>query len=125
MRLIISGGGTGGHVYPALAVVPELNRLVKQRRDELAVRWIGTVDGMEQGEVFAAKWPLEVFQYGSNLLAAVSGGTGFTPGPTGVQSSLGGAMSGAAIGARISGGSMFGAGAGALLGGIGGYLLGR
>lgn len=35
-------------MYPALGVVPELNRLVKQRRDKLEVHWIGTVDGMEQ-----------------------------------------------------------------------------
>ena len=76
-------------------------------------------------DVAAARWDLEVFQYGSNLLAAVSGGTGFTPGPTPGASALGGAFSGAAIGARVSGNSAIGAGAGAVLGGIGGYLLGK
>ncbi|MBI1880806.1 MAG: UDP-N-acetylglucosamine--N-acetylmuramyl-(pentapeptide) pyrophosphoryl-undecaprenol N-acetylglucosamine transferase, partial [Chloroflexi bacterium] len=47
MRLIISGGGTGGHVYPALAVVPKL----KQRCAELDILWIGSSDGMEQALV--------------------------------------------------------------------------
>jgi UDP-N-acetylglucosamine--N-acetylmuramyl-(pentapeptide) pyrophosphoryl-undecaprenol N-acetylglucosamine transferase len=45
--LIISGGGTGGHVYPALAVVPKL----KQQCAELDLLWIGSRDGMEQALV--------------------------------------------------------------------------
>lgn len=61
-------------MYPALAVVPELNRLVKQRRDELAVRWIGTVDGMEQGLVERAGLTFESIAAGGlrgrNSLAA-------------------------------------------------------
>ncbi|RYF67007.1 MAG: hypothetical protein EOO39_22020, partial [Cytophagaceae bacterium] len=27
MRVIISGGGTGGHIYPAIAIANELKRL--------------------------------------------------------------------------------------------------
>jgi hypothetical protein len=71
------------------------------------------------------KWPLEVFQHGANLLASVSGGTGYSPAPSAAQSALGGAFAGAGIGSRVSGGHVLGAGAGAILGGIGGYLLGR
>lgn len=47
MRLIISGGGTGGHVYPALAVVPKL----KQQCADLNLLWIGSQGGMEQALV--------------------------------------------------------------------------
>jgi len=44
LRLAIAGGGTGGHVMPALTVVDEL-----RRRDSLEdVIWIGSRDGVER-----------------------------------------------------------------------------
>src|SRR3712207_4606991 len=44
LRLAITGGGTGGHVLPALAVIDEL-----QRRSALAdLIWIGSRDGVER-----------------------------------------------------------------------------
>jgi UDP-N-acetylglucosamine--N-acetylmuramyl-(pentapeptide) pyrophosphoryl-undecaprenol N-acetylglucosamine transferase len=43
VNLVIAGGGTGGHVLPALAVISEL-----RRRESLAeVLWIGSTDGHE------------------------------------------------------------------------------
>ncbi|MDX1665546.1 MAG: UDP-N-acetylglucosamine--N-acetylmuramyl-(pentapeptide) pyrophosphoryl-undecaprenol N-acetylglucosamine transferase [Candidatus Promineifilaceae bacterium] len=45
MRVLVCGGGTGGHIYPALSVVDSL------RRDGLAADdflWIGTRDQMEE-----------------------------------------------------------------------------
>jgi UDP-N-acetylglucosamine--N-acetylmuramyl-(pentapeptide) pyrophosphoryl-undecaprenol N-acetylglucosamine transferase len=44
IRLAIAGGGTGGHVLPALAVVNELRR----RADVDALVWIGSQDGVER-----------------------------------------------------------------------------
>lgn len=68
-----------------------------------------------------AKWDLEVYQYGSNVLAAIGGGTGISSSgkPSKAASALGGAMSGASIGA-VAG--PYGAAIGAVIGGIAGYM---
>jgi len=69
-----------------------------------------------------AKWDLEVFQHGSNVLAASAGGTaGAGKIPSKMQSAIGGALSGAAAGAMMGSvvpgiGTAVGAGAGAALG---------
>ena len=72
-----------------------------------------------------ALWDLEVFQYGANLLAAVSGGTTPTAGginkPSAVASALGGAFSGATVGAQVSGGYV-GAIVGAVVGAAGSLI---
>ncbi len=45
MRIMITGGGTGGHVSPAVAILEEL-----QRRDpRLIVQWVGRRGGIEEG----------------------------------------------------------------------------
>jgi len=44
LRLLIAGGGTGGHVLPAVAVVEELRR----RKVPLEVLWIGSHGGVER-----------------------------------------------------------------------------
>lgn len=79
-------------------------------------------------DVSEAKWPLELWQYGGNLLAAVSGGTVAPNKVDGNQMAriigggLSGASAGALIGSRIGGES--GGGYGAILGGIAGLLAG-
>ena len=44
MRVIVSAGGTGGHIYPALAIINKL----KERNKDLEVLYIGTTDRMEK-----------------------------------------------------------------------------
>lgn len=43
MRVMISAGGTGGHIYPALAIINKL----KQEEKNLELLYIGTTDRME------------------------------------------------------------------------------
>lgn len=42
-RILLTGGGTGGHIYPALAIA----RAVKRRYPEVEVGYIGTENGLE------------------------------------------------------------------------------
>ena len=62
-------------------------------------------------------WDLETFQYGANIMAAISGGVIQTQKrPSKAQSALGGALSGAALGAQVSGGDPYATAAGAAIG---------
>jgi UDP-N-acetylglucosamine--N-acetylmuramyl-(pentapeptide) pyrophosphoryl-undecaprenol N-acetylglucosamine transferase len=60
MRIIIAGGGTGGHVIPALAIAQELK---KQFGAEIL--FIGTARGIETRLVPQAGFPLELIQVGA------------------------------------------------------------
>jgi UDP-N-acetylglucosamine--N-acetylmuramyl-(pentapeptide) pyrophosphoryl-undecaprenol N-acetylglucosamine transferase len=59
MRVLIAGGGTGGHVIPALAIAREL-------RDAhgAEVRFVGTARGLETRLVPEAGFPLELIRVG-------------------------------------------------------------
>jgi UDP-N-acetylglucosamine--N-acetylmuramyl-(pentapeptide) pyrophosphoryl-undecaprenol N-acetylglucosamine transferase len=59
MRVIVSGGGTGGHVYPALAVAAQL-RLQHQAE----ILFLGSDDGLETQLVPAAGFRLETIKAG-------------------------------------------------------------
>ncbi len=58
MRIVISGGGTGGHIYPALAIAEELERV----RPETEIIFVGSKKGMENG--ILAKYSYKVYQIG-------------------------------------------------------------
>jgi UDP-N-acetylglucosamine--N-acetylmuramyl-(pentapeptide) pyrophosphoryl-undecaprenol N-acetylglucosamine transferase len=60
MRAILAGGGTGGHVIPAIAIAQEL-----QRRYQAEVLFIGTARGLENRLVPAAGFPLELVKVGA------------------------------------------------------------
>jgi len=43
MKIVVSGGGTGGHIYPALALIRE----IQKQDDEAEFLYIGTKNGLE------------------------------------------------------------------------------
>jgi|SRR5579863_1952766 len=60
MRAILAGGGTGGHVIPALAIAQEL-----QKQYAAEVLFIGTARGIENRLVPAAGFPLKLVNVGA------------------------------------------------------------
>jgi UDP-N-acetylglucosamine--N-acetylmuramyl-(pentapeptide) pyrophosphoryl-undecaprenol N-acetylglucosamine transferase len=55
MRILIAGGGSGGHILPALAVV----RSLRERRADVEPTWIGGHRGLEASLVPPSGIPLE------------------------------------------------------------------
>ena len=55
MRLVVTGGGTGGHIYPALAVAEYI------RRDTAleSVTYLGKITGLERELAATAGVPFE------------------------------------------------------------------
>ncbi|WP_245720137.1 UDP-N-acetylglucosamine--N-acetylmuramyl-(pentapeptide) pyrophosphoryl-undecaprenol N-acetylglucosamine transferase [Nocardia uniformis] len=47
LRLIVSGGGTGGHIYPALTTIRTLEAQLAATDRQLDVLWIGTAGSLE------------------------------------------------------------------------------
>ncbi len=60
MRVIIAGGGTGGHVIPAIAIAQEL-----RSRYDAEVLFVGTARGIETRLVPAAGFPLQLIDVGA------------------------------------------------------------
>jgi len=55
LKVIISGGGTGGHIFPAIAIADTLKRKV----EDIEILFIGAKDKMEMQKVPAAGYPIE------------------------------------------------------------------
>jgi UDP-N-acetylglucosamine--N-acetylmuramyl-(pentapeptide) pyrophosphoryl-undecaprenol N-acetylglucosamine transferase len=60
MRAILAGGGTGGHVIPALAIANQLKKSY-----DAEVLFIGTARGIENRLVPAAGYPLQLVRVGA------------------------------------------------------------
>ena len=54
MRVLMTGGGTGGHVYPALAIAS----IIKQNDPNSEIAFVGTPNGMENKLVGAAGYKM-------------------------------------------------------------------
>lgn len=55
MKVLLAGGGTAGHINPALAIAG----YIKQKRPETQFLFIGNKDGMEQRLVVQAGYPIK------------------------------------------------------------------
>lgn len=55
MRIILSGGGTGGHIYPALTIADTITKLYP----EAEIRFVGTTHGLEKELVPRAGYPID------------------------------------------------------------------
>lgn len=43
MRILLTGGGTGGHIYPLISVAEEIYRLTREQNREAEIRYFGPV----------------------------------------------------------------------------------
>lgn len=55
MRVIIAGGGTGGHLFPAIALAEEL----RSRLPDLSILFVGAEGGVEASLIAARGWEFE------------------------------------------------------------------
>lgn len=53
MRLVLSGGGTGGHIYPALAIAAGVKKIIP----DAEILYVGTEKGLEKDIVKKAGYP--------------------------------------------------------------------
>lgn len=54
-KVMLSGGGTGGHIFPAIAIANE----IKRRYPDAEIRFVGARDKMEMQKVPAAGYPID------------------------------------------------------------------
>lgn len=55
--VFFTGGGTGGHIYPGLAVADELKKIISQDHKTVVINWIGCSRGMDKNIVEKAIGP--------------------------------------------------------------------
>ena len=60
LRVVIAGGGTGGHLYPGIAVARE----ILSRMPDAVVSFAGTARGLEQRIVPREGYPLDLLRSG-------------------------------------------------------------
>ena len=58
MRVIIAGGGTGGHLYPGIALARE----IKRRVPDASILFVGTASGVEARVVPREGFPLALIR---------------------------------------------------------------
>jgi UDP-N-acetylglucosamine--N-acetylmuramyl-(pentapeptide) pyrophosphoryl-undecaprenol N-acetylglucosamine transferase len=78
VRILFAGGGTGGHLYPGIAVADELRR----RDPSTVVSFVGTARGLEARVMPALGWPLDLIRSAGlkgKSVGALARGLGLLP----------------------------------------------
>ncbi|MFG2094667.1 glycosyltransferase [Streptomyces sp. NPDC048612] len=63
-KLMVTGGGTGGHTYPALTAVREMQTVMQSHGASVEVLWVGTATGLESRVAPAEGIPFETVPTG-------------------------------------------------------------
>lgn len=58
MRIIVSGGGTGGHIYPAVTIANQ----IKEKQTDAEIIFVGTREGLESEIVPRYGYPIEFIE---------------------------------------------------------------
>ena len=58
MKVILSGGGTGGHIYPALTIADQIKKL----RPDAEISFVGTKQGLEKDIIPRYGYPLKFIE---------------------------------------------------------------
>ena len=67
MKILVSAGGTGGHIYPALAIIDKF----KEKEDNLDIIYVGTTNRMEKDIIpkYNIKYvPIEIYGLTKNIV---------------------------------------------------------
>lgn len=59
MKMIVSGGGTGGHIYPALSLVDYMEKNIPSHE----ALYVGTEEGLESQIVTKKEYHLNQYVY--------------------------------------------------------------
>lgn len=48
IRIVFTGGGSGGHIYPGIAVADEVKAIARQKNLNIKLHWIGAAKGIDK-----------------------------------------------------------------------------
>ena len=51
IKIAFAGGGTGGHIYPGLAIADELKTIASEKNVDIELFWFGNSSGMDRNIV--------------------------------------------------------------------------